>query len=197
MPLIQRPTPATLSICSARRALALAFVCLLAACSSQPRDTDNKDWAQAGSPPLPTVTAKDGEWKESEVPPPPAYDEKKLLPIEMPRHFSLQYGIDPTTISVTRDGVVRYVIVANNKAGGGTNAFYEGVRCETDEVKQYARFNQGAWHHVSDAEWKRFNDLNSRYAKELASQALCRGHSARLSVNDMVRQLKNPIREVE
>jgi hypothetical protein len=197
MPHIPRPIPATLSNSIARHALALVVVCLLAACSSKPRDTDNKDWAQAGSPPLPTVTAKDDEWKEGEVPPPPAFEEKKLLPIEMPPHFSLQYGIDPATITVSRDGIVRYVIVANNKAGGGTNAFYEGVRCETDEVKQYARFNQGTWHQVSNAEWKRFNTLNSRYAKELASQALCRGHSARLSVREMVQQLKNPIREVQ
>lgn len=194
---IQRPTPATPFKCSARNALALTFVCLLGACGSTPRDVENKDWAQAGSPPLATVTSKDGEWKEGEIPPPPAFDEKKLLPVEMPPHFSLQYGIDPGTIAVTRDGIVRYVIVANNKAGGGTNAFYEGVRCETEEVKQYARFNQGTWHTVSNGEWKRFNNLNSRYAKELASQALCRGHSARQSVREMVQQLKNPIREVQ
>jgi hypothetical protein len=50
---------------------------------------------------------------------------------------------------------------------------------------------------VSNPEWKRFNDLNSRYAKALAAQALCRDHSARLSVSDMVQQLKNPIREVQ
>ncbi|WP_286666374.1 CNP1-like family protein [Variovorax flavidus] len=148
-------------------------------------------------PPLATVTAQPDEWKESALPPPPAFEEKRLLPIEMPPHLSLNYGVDPATISVTGDGVVRYVVVASNKAGGASNAFYEGVRCSTEEVKQYARFNQGTWHDVANPEWKRINNLSSRYAKELAAQALCRGHAPRASVSEMIRNIKDPIREVQ
>ena len=197
MHLFQRPIPVTLFTCSAKHVLVLTFACLVAACGSGPKDTDNPDWAQAGMPPPPKVTSQPDEWNESDVPPPPTFDEKRLLAIEMPPYLSLQYGIDPATITVTRDGVVRYVVVASNKAGGATNAFYEGVRCSSEEVKQYARFNQGAWHNVSNPEWKRINVRNSRYAKELAEQALCRGHAPRTSVGEMVRQIKEPIREVQ
>ena len=197
MPLFQRPIQPIHFVCRARHVLAIALACALAACSSGPRDTDNPDWAQAGTPPPPKVTAQAAEWLESEVPPPPAFDEKRLLSIEMPPYVSLKYGVDPATIAVTGDGMVRYVVVASNKAGGATNAFYEGVRCATDEVKQYARFNQGAWQHVNNPEWKRIDERNSRYAKELAAQGLCRGHAPRASVTEMIQQMKNPLRELQ
>jgi len=179
----------------ARPALALALAGALAACGSTPRDTDNPDWAQAGMPPAPKVTAQADEWKEAEVPPAPAFSESRLIPIEMPPYSTLKFGVDPATLSVTGDGVVRYVVVASSKTGGGTNAFYEGIRCASEEVKQYARYSQGAWQPLKASEWQRIDDRNSRYAKELALQAVCRGHAPRTSVREMVQQMKNPLRE--
>jgi len=138
------------------------------------------------------------DWKETEVPPPPAFSQDKLVDIDMPRYTSLKFGVDPNTIKVTGDGVVRYVIVAANKESGGFNAFYEGVRCATDEYKTYARFTSGgAWESTRDPEWKRISDRTSRHTQALASQGLCRGHAPRASVGEMIRYLKSPIREVE
>jgi len=138
------------------------------------------------------------DWKESEAPPPPAFNQDKLIDIEMPRYSSLKFGIDPNTIKVTPDGVVRYVIVATNKEEGGFNAFYEGVHCATDEYKSYARFtSNGTWESTKNPEWKRISDRTSRYTQALATQGLCRGHAPRTSVGEMVRFLKAPIREVE
>lgn len=148
-------------------------------------------------PPPPKVTAQADEWKEAEVPPPPAFSESRLLPIEMPPYSTLKFGVDPATLSVTGDGVVRYVVVASSKTGGGgTNAFYEGIRCASEEVKQYARYSQGAWQPTSKPEWKRIDDRSSRYAKELALQSVCRGHAPRASVREMIQQMKNPMREL-
>lgn len=131
------------------------------------------------------------EWKETDAPPPPAFDVKRLLPIEMPPYMNLKFGVDPATLMVTGDGVVRYVVVATS-TGGAVNAFYEGVRCATDEAKTYARYNSGAWHAVDASEWKRIDNMNSRYTKELAKQGLCRGRAPRASTGDMVRELKRP-----
>jgi isocitrate lyase len=103
----------------------------------------------------------------------------------------------PEHHAITRDGIVRYVVVAQNRNGGGVNAFYEGVRCSTAELKSYARYNNGAWQETKTPEWKRINDLNSRYAKALSTQALCRGNAPRNSVGDMVQNLRNPVREVQ
>ncbi len=92
--------------------------------------------------------------------------------------------------------MVSYVVVAS-RPNGPTNAFFEGVRCASEEVKTYARYNGGEWHPVSQPEWKRFSDINSSWASELASQGLCRGHAPRASVKDMVHNMRQPIREVQ
>jgi hypothetical protein len=137
------------------------------------------------------------EWKESDVPPPPAFDESRLVPIEMPKYMTLKFGVDPATIVINGDGVVRYVVVATNKAGGATNAYYEGVRCATGEMKTYARFGSKTWDPVPAPEWKKMWELNSSYTLALAQQGICRGAAPRGSVNEMVQRLKNPLPEVQ
>ena len=182
---------------NAERALLLLCVAVLAGCASGNHNTDNPDWAQSGMPPPPKRTESDTEWAETTAPPPPAFSESRLLPIEMPPYMTLKFGVDPNTIAITPDGIVRYVVVAQNRNGGGANAFYEGVRCSTAEMKSYARYNNGTWQETKTPEWKRIDDLNSRYAKALSTQALCRGNAPRNSVGDMVRNLRNPVREVQ
>jgi hypothetical protein len=139
----------------------------------------------------------DDDWKESEVPPPPAFSQDHLIQIDMPRYMSLKFGVDPATIKITGDGVVRYVVVAANREEGGFNAFYEGLRCATDEYKSYARFINGAWESTRDPEWKHFSERTSRYTLALAAQGLCRGHAPQASVSETIRALKAPIREVQ
>ncbi|MBS0428402.1 MAG: hypothetical protein JSR41_14090 [Proteobacteria bacterium] len=132
------------------------------------------------------------QWKETEAPPPPAFDMKRLVPLAMPPYMSLKFGVDPQTMTVTPDGVVRYVVVAYREAGNATNAFYEAVRCSTDEYKTYARYGGDGWSPVTNAEWKKIDDRNSIYTSELAKQSLCRGRAPRASVSDMIRELKRP-----
>ena len=110
--------------------------------------------------------------------------------------MTLRYGVDPATIVITGDGVVRYVIVASSPSGT-VNAFYEGVRCATAEMKTYARFTGSEWHTVSAPEWKPVKNMISLHTAAVAQQGLCRGRAPRASVSDIVMQLKNPTREVE
>ncbi|RYF69676.1 MAG: hypothetical protein EOO22_15680 [Comamonadaceae bacterium] len=168
---------------------------LLAACGST-RDTSNPDWAQAGVPPAPKLTEQDRDWTETEAPAPPTFVESRTLPIEMPPYMTLKFAVDPGTIAITNDGLVRYVVVAS-RPGGATNAFYEGVRCATAEVKTYARYNGGAWQAVKEPQWKRFQDLNASYVQQLASQGLCRGNAPRANVADMVLNMRQPVRQVQ
>ncbi|MFT4265644.1 MAG: CNP1-like family protein [Xenophilus sp.] len=132
------------------------------------------------------------QWKEAEAPAPPQFDVKRALAIEMPPYMSLKFGVDPRTITITSDGVVRYVAVAYREGTATVNAFYEGVRCSTEEYKTYARYTDSGWSAVATPEWKPVDYRNSNYTAELARQALCRGHAPRLSVEDMVRELKQP-----
>ncbi len=134
----------------------------------------------------------DRQWQESDVPPPPAFNKDRLIALEMPNYVSLKFGVDPATLAITPDGIVRYVVVASN-GNGATNALYEGIRCDTGEVKTYARYAaNGQWTNLQDPPWRALNDNQpSRHAMALARQGACRSHSATAnSVADIVRALK-------
>jgi hypothetical protein len=118
----------------------------------------------------------DPDWKESDAPTPPAFKSSALVAIDMPHYVTLKFGIDPDTLVITPDGIVRYVMVAVN-ASGSVNAMYEGLRCATGEVKTYARAStSGAWSVVKTPEWRRITDnLPSKHALALARQGVCQG----------------------
>lgn len=136
----------------------------------------------------------DPDWREAQAPAPPAFNKDRLIALEMPRYVSLRFGVDPATLAITPDGIVRYVMVATN-ATGSVSALYEGIRCATGEVKTYARGNNGAaWSIVKDAQWQDWSGstLASKHAKALARQGACDGSASANSVRDIVNALKNP-----
>jgi hypothetical protein len=141
------------------------------------------------------VTSDDPDWKETEAPPPPAFNKDKLISIEMPKYVSLAFGVDPATLVITPDGIVRYVVVAINQTGS-VSAMYEGIQCSTGNVKTYARLaSNGQWSLVTAPQWHDMYDkkLPSRHAKALARQGICEGRAmAASSVAEIVKSLKNP-----
>ena len=135
----------------------------------------------------------DKPWVETEAPPPPAFDDKKLVVFDTPVGSSLTFSIAPETITISKpDSLVRYVIVASNP-GGAKNVMYEGLRCATGEVKTYARTDSnGIWRPVSDAPWRSvYGSSPSRHALRLARGGACDNAAPASSVNDMLRNLKN------
>lgn len=131
------------------------------------------------------------EWKEAEAPAPPKFDPQRRVVIDMPRYVSMEFGVDPATLTIGPDGVVRYVMLAVSPNGGVT-AFYEGIRCATGEVKSYARANtDGAWTLVKEPAWRGLNDRQpSKHALALAQQGACEGGSSARSAADIVRKIK-------
>lgn len=120
-------------------------------------------------------TCADEDWQEADAPPPPAWRMDKLIPIDMPIRTDLSFGIDPATLSIGPDWVVRYVVVAY-RPGGSTNAIYEGLRCNTAEVKTYARASEpGKWSPVGSPIWRPLDVTQSatRHSLALARQGLC------------------------
>ena len=142
------------------------------------------------------VFVEDPDWKEIDVPTPPSFNKDKLIPVTMPPDVTLRFGVDPATLTMTDDGVIRYVMVAQSPGGSGSfSAMYEGIRCASGEFKTYARFNaSGQWASVSNPQWRPLNDNNtSKHALALARQGACDGRSARArSVQSIVSALKNP-----
>jgi len=143
-------------------------------------------WSQSGN-------GRDNpDWVEAPVPPPPQFSKDGLIPIDMPPYISVKVGVDPATIYVGTDGVVRYVLVTTNMSGN-TSAVYEGIRCATDEVKSYARMSSaGQWNLVNAPEWKSLGDnMPSRHAFAFARQGACQNRIAP-SLQEIIAVLKSP-----
>lgn len=135
----------------------------------------------------------DPDWKENQAPTPPAFSADRLIEIDVAKFSNLRFGIDPHTISLTPDGVVRYVVVANSNTGA-RNALYEGIRCVTGEVKVYARHTGQDWNLAAEPKWRALQDplQPSRHSLSLARNGLCLGASPNGSTQQMVRDLRAP-----
>jgi hypothetical protein len=135
-------------------------------------------------------TAGNPDWSELKTPVPPAYSVEDLIPIDMPSHISVKIGVDPSTIMVGSDGVVRYVVVMKN-ATGNMNAAFEGIRCVTDEVKTYARVGASReWSLANDPQWRPLNDnMPSRHSIAIARQGACVARVA-TSIPEVLKALK-------
>ena len=130
------------------------------------------------------------DWVEDPTPAAPAFSIDRLIPLDMPPYISVKVGVDPESIAVGGDGVVRYVIVLTN-ASGNTNAVYEGIRCITDEVKTYARYSaSGQWSMLANPAWKAVNDnMPSHHAQAFARQGGCQNRLA-TSKQEIITALK-------
>jgi hypothetical protein len=135
----------------------------------------------------------DPDWKEVEAPPAPPLRTTGLVAIEVPG-TSLHFGVDPDSITLDRDGVVRYVMVATSDSGA-LNANYEGIRCATGEFRVYARHGSGdGWTIVKDTQWRALSQQpGARHTMEIARTGVCVGQAPNRSPSQIVRDLKAPV----
>jgi hypothetical protein len=131
----------------------------------------------------------DPDWKEVQVPPPPPLRTEGLIPIDLPES-SLRFGVDPVSISIGDDRIVRYVVVATSSRGA-VNAFYEGIRCDAGQVRLYARHDpQRGWVPVVDGEWRSLHEAkSSRHSLVIARDGACLGAAPNRSTQQIVRDL--------
>lgn len=141
------------------------------------------------------ATAADDEeapWQEKATEAPKSFSTDKLQSFTVSQSSSLTYGIDPETLTVGEDWVVRYVMVARS-ASGALNVLYEGIRCQSAEVKTYARWdnNRSAWHTPTNSEWKALAFGGAtRPAMILAMEGLCNGTAVNGNPRKMLATLK-------
>jgi hypothetical protein len=137
------------------------------------------------------IATPDPDWKETEAPPPPAVRIERLVPLEIAAS-GLRFGVDPNSVTLAADGVVRYVVVATG-SGGAVNAMYEGLRCNTGEVKVYARHNpDSGWVQVRDPQWQPLHNVrNSQHSLHIARNGACVGHGPNGNAAQIVRDLRS------
>jgi CNP1-like family len=113
-------------------------------------------------------------WQEIKTEIPPAPQAANLVSFYVSPTATMNFLIDVNSISVGKDGVVRYTLVSRSQSGA-ENISYEGIRCETYESKLYA-FGQkdGSWSRARLNDWKRINDsAGNRHHASLAKDYLC------------------------
>jgi hypothetical protein len=142
------------------------------------------------------LLATDPDWMESEAPPPKALNLKGLVPFEVSTNSSLVWAIDPATVTIVGDGLVRYVAVARSQSGV-LNVLYEVINCSNGQLKTYARIvtkdsdaAAKTWTMVDSPKWKSFYDVPSKHAFALAKQGVCTGNTAAQNVNEIITSLK-------
>lgn len=132
-------------------------------------------------------------WTEAQATPPPDWSAERAVEFRLGNTASLRYAIDPQTLAVGEDGVVRYVFIARSSSGA-VNALYEGVRCQTAEVKVYARWDPDArqWRSNAAAPWQAMDFRGAtRRALQMARGGLCDGKVANRSTALMLDALRN------
>jgi hypothetical protein len=76
--------------------------------------------------------------------PPALPRERDLIEFFVAATSDFRFFVDPASISVTEGGEVRYTLVARSSAGA-QNVTYEGMRCNSGEVRLYAIGRDGGW----------------------------------------------------
>lgn len=132
------------------------------------------------------------DWRESDVPPPPAFELNRLIRVPAPPGSSLTFGVDPSTLTTTPEGIVRYVVVASSP-DGGRNVMYEGIRCSTGQHRVYARYSAPAgWTAVPDSDWQPlYNSPASRHALSLSQAGVCKDRAVNGSARYIVLSLRS------
>ncbi|MBX3611703.1 MAG: CNP1-like family protein [Hydrogenophaga sp.] len=130
-------------------------------------------------------------WEEAQVAP-PAWSLDGLSTFRLEGQGSMTFAIDPSTITFAPDGVVRYVFVARSSSGA-VNALFEGVRCQTGEVKLYARWDTGAskWRTSGDQTWQPLEYRGpTRRAMQMAQAGVCDNKAPARNVAWLLESLK-------
>jgi len=164
------------------RAIALATVSGLLI--APPASAQWKDWDY-------DLDQEKKSWEELQTKLPPYPKPENLLKFDMGANVPNSYFVDSASVSVGDDGVVRYTLMI--KAGGGaTNVSFEGIRCESREVKIYA-FGRptGEWSRARDPQWRRIEvrEINNHH-NTLHLEHFCPSRKWAAPVTQIIQTLK-------
>ena len=111
---------------------------------------------------------------ESPVMLPAPAQKSNLLSFYVSPTTTLDFAVDAKSVSVTEEGIVRFVLVITSQSGA-SNISYEGIRCSTGEKKLYAiGQTNGSWSVARKDVWDTIIDrgINRQHAA-LAKDYFC------------------------
>lgn len=161
---------------------ALFLLAALAACSSEPLQSD---WERAHL----------SETSREDVAPTPRYPRSAdLVPVDVPAPPGVRFFVDPTTLSVGRDRVVHYVLVARSTSGS-ENVTFEGLRCSPREFRVYALGGPGGTWAGEPAPWQTTRSADVSPARRaLAQDYFCADGFPVRDAGEAVAALHRPLR---
>ena len=131
-------------------------------------------------------------WKE-EASGLPAYPENDHL-LEVPASLpgsDFRIFIDPDSLSVGGDRVVRYTVVIVSSSGV-RNISYEGLHCGSDEYRRYAYGSDDKWFPIEASPWQKVRDIGmDHYRHVLYWDYLCNPLRLNLDTAAMLESLRN------
>jgi hypothetical protein len=114
------------------------------------------------------------DWNEIQTQLPGAPQTADLVRIDVGPTVSHEYFVDSRSVSSGSDGVVRYSVLVK-ASGGAQSVSFEGMRCESSEVKLYA-FGRpdGSWSRNKYARWSAIKArATGGYHRELFFHYFC------------------------
>jgi CNP1-like family len=146
------------------QAIVALLLCACASPAAAQAYEPKTDWEKA---------QEERDWKETEISLPAVPTGKGLLEFFVSSASSFKFYVDPQSLSVSADGVVRYAMVARSAAGVETVSF-EGIRCQNETYRIYAFVSGGAWKR-NDADWRPIEPtgMQQRWHNVLRSEYFC------------------------
>lgn len=134
-------------------------------------------------------------WQEVAVHLPPAPKNERLLRFDIGPAARNAFFIDPDSLSIGNDGVVRYTLVVRSPEGV-SNVSFEGMRCQTRERRLYA-FGRadGSWSKSRNNDWDAVREGGvNRHHAALFQEYFCPSGVIAGSVEEILRAMRNPQR---
>ena len=123
-----------------RGLLALALALWAGLITGQPKS----DWE---------VEAERRGWKEGDYKLPEQPKSQDLIEFYVSATTDFRFFVDPQSLSVGKDGVVRYTLLARSPSGA-ENITYEGIRCSAGSLRVYAYGRAGGSWAERDSDWR-------------------------------------------
>ena len=145
------------------------------------------DQLTSGVDPFAPMVFKEGVTAMPLNPPNPS----TLQPFYVSQATIFKFAVDTDSILIGADGVTRYIVVITNPSGG-TQAQYEGIRCDSFQTRLYGLYESKGWKENLLGEWKDIRrDIPNRYQAALAQGAFCNFASQEKSIKNVLNAL-NP-----
>ena len=127
-------------------------------------------------------------WQESAPQLPSLPAERNFVSFYVSAASENQFFIDRSSLQLTPEGVVRYVVIVRAPSGV-ENISYEGIRCDTKEFRFYASLRADkSWGWSRQADWKKILGYGAnRYRAVFVTDHFCRDGVLAASLDEIKR----------